>query len=41
MFTINPKAIQIGQLFGEITPLGEWHDGIFSNIAREACRDQS
>lgn len=40
--TINPKAVTIGQLYGDVDPLThEWSDGILARIVREAAADES
>ena len=37
-FTLNPKSITMGELYGEFNLLTqEWTDGIISTIVREAC----
>ena len=37
-FTLNPKSITMGELYGEVNLLtNEWTDGIISTIVREAC----
>ena len=37
-FTLNPKSITMGELYGEINLMTqEWTDGIISTIVREAC----
>ena len=36
---MNPKAVTVGQLFGEQT--NEWKDGILANIIRNCSRDES
>lgn len=41
-FPLNPKSIQMGELFGEYSSLtGEWRDGIASQLIREAVLDES
>lgn len=38
MYILNPKAITIGELYGEVNPLtNEWHDGLLAVIIRLAC----
>ncbi|KAG7211512.1 hypothetical protein KM043_010780 [Ampulex compressa] len=38
MYVINPKAITIGELYGEVNPMtNEWHDGLIGSIIRHAC----
>ena len=38
MYVINPKAVTIGELYGEVNPLSnEWHDGLIGAIIRRAC----
>jgi dynein heavy chain len=37
-FTLNPKSITMGELYGEFNLMTlEWTDGIISTIVREAC----
>ena len=38
MYVLNPKAVTIGELYGEINTLSnEWHDGLVGSIVRIAC----
>ncbi|XP_043266980.1 dynein axonemal heavy chain 6 [Venturia canescens] len=38
MYVLNPKAVTIGELYGEINTLtNEWHDGLIGSIVRNAC----
>ena len=38
MYTINPKAVTIGELYGEVNLLtNEWKDGLIGSIVRHAC----
>ncbi|XP_047348170.1 dynein axonemal heavy chain 6 [Vespa velutina] len=42
MYILNPKAITIGELYGEVNPLtNEWHDGLLAVIIRLACSFQT
>jgi len=38
VFPLNPKALSLGELYGEFE-LGsnDWTDGVLSSIARNAC----
>lgn len=37
-FPINPKALNLGELYGEYNlSTGEWHDGVISSIMRNTC----
>ena len=39
LFTINPKAVSISELYGELDPeTRDWTDGLLSNIFREVNR---
>ncbi|XP_051176804.1 dynein axonemal heavy chain 2 [Leptopilina boulardi] len=41
-FPINPKALNLGELYGEYNlSTGEWHDGVISSIMRNTCADDS
>ncbi|XP_058809206.1 dynein axonemal heavy chain 6 [Phymastichus coffea] len=38
MDVLNPKAVTIGELYGEVNPASnEWHDGLLGVIIRRAC----
>ncbi|CAK9798189.1 Dynein axonemal heavy chain 6 [Anthophora quadrimaculata] len=38
MYVINPKAITIGELYGEVDIMtNEWHDGLIGFTVRHAC----
>ncbi|KAK2585046.1 hypothetical protein KPH14_008566 [Odynerus spinipes] len=38
MYVLNPKAVTLGELYGEVDPLtNEWHDGLLGVIIRHAC----
>jgi dynein heavy chain len=38
---LNPKAISMGELYGEINSLsGEWYDGLASKMMRKASTNQ-
>lgn len=38
MTVMNPKAVTIGELYGEVNPAtNEWHDGLLGVIIRRAC----
>ncbi len=42
MYTMNPKAIRMGELYGEVNKLTlEWHDGLMPFIVRQAVVDTS
>nr|XP_050848639.1 dynein axonemal heavy chain 6 [Vespula vulgaris] len=42
MYILNPKAITIGELYGEVNPLtNEWRDGLLAIIIRLACSFQT
>ncbi len=37
----NPKAISMGELYGEVNPISqEWHDGLASKVMRAAALEQ-
>ena len=38
---INPKAVTMGQLYGDTNEAKEWMDGVLAYTVRECCRDQS
>ena len=41
-FPLNPKAITIGELYGEYNlATNEWLDGVLSSIMRKVCADES
>ena len=41
-FTLNPKAIQMGELYGELNPYTqEWQDGLASHIMREQTMSET
>ncbi|KAG6451929.1 hypothetical protein O3G_MSEX007393 [Manduca sexta] len=41
-FPINPKALTLGELYGEYNlATGEWKDGVLSSIMRNTCQDES
>jgi dynein heavy chain len=38
MYVLNPKAVTIGELYGEVHSISnEWHDGLLGIIIRHAC----
>ncbi|KAJ3123528.1 Dynein heavy chain 2, axonemal [Physocladia obscura] len=40
-FVINPKALSLGELYGEVNiATNEWTDGVLSNVMRTACSDE-
>ena len=40
-YTINPKAVSLGELYGEFDlSTGEWSDGILSSVMRSCCADE-
>ena len=40
-FTINPKAVTLGELYGEFDlSTNEWSDGILSSVMRSCCADE-
>jgi dynein heavy chain len=40
-YTINPKAVSLGELYGEFDlSTGEWSDGILSSVMRTCCADE-
>ncbi|KAJ3242061.1 Dynein heavy chain 2, axonemal [Chytriomyces hyalinus] len=40
-FVINPKALSLGELYGEVNiASNEWTDGVLSNVMRTACSDE-
>ncbi|XP_071455007.1 dynein axonemal heavy chain 2 [Hetaerina americana] len=40
-YPINPKALSLGELYGEFNlSTGEWLDGVLSAIMRETCSDE-
>ncbi|KAJ3206517.1 Dynein heavy chain 2, axonemal [Entophlyctis luteolus] len=40
-FLINPKALSLGELYGEVNiASNEWTDGVLSNVMRAACSDE-
>ncbi|XP_076240945.1 dynein heavy chain 2, axonemal kl-2 [Calliopsis andreniformis] len=42
VYPINPKALSLGELYGEYNlSTGEWHDGVISSIMRKTCSDDS
>ncbi|GFO34548.1 dynein heavy chain 1, axonemal, partial [Plakobranchus ocellatus] len=41
-FTINPKCVKLGELYGETDPnTFEWSDGLIANATRRFCKDLS
>ena len=37
---LNPKAISMGELYGEVNPISqEWHDGLASKVMRAAAQE--
>ncbi|XP_053596859.1 dynein axonemal heavy chain 6 [Microplitis demolitor] len=42
MYTINPKAITMSELYGEVDIYSnEWHDGLLGAIIRKACSSET
>ncbi|XP_012153483.1 dynein heavy chain 2, axonemal kl-2 [Megachile rotundata] len=42
VYPINPKALSLGELYGEYNlSTGEWHDGVISSIMRKTCSEES
>ncbi len=40
-YTINPKAVSLGELYGEFDlSTNEWTDGILSSVMRSCCSDE-
>jgi dynein heavy chain len=40
-YTINPKAVALGELYGEFDlSTNEWSDGILSSVMRNCCNDE-
>ncbi|XP_039277425.1 dynein heavy chain 2, axonemal [Nilaparvata lugens] len=39
-YPINPKALGLGELYGEFNVAGEWTDGVLSSIMRKVCSDE-
>lgn len=38
MYTLNPKSVSLGELYGEVNlQSNEWRDGLISTIVRNAC----
>jgi dynein heavy chain len=38
-YILNPKAVSIGELYGDINPLTlEWHDGLLGIMVRNAVK---
>lgn len=40
-YPLNPKALTLGQLYGEAKGQTEWTDGILSSLLRKACADDT
>ena len=39
-YTLNPKCVSMGELYGEYSPLtSEWKDGLASSLIRSAVND--
>ncbi|XP_078053365.1 dynein heavy chain 2, axonemal kl-2 [Augochlora pura] len=42
VYPINPKALNLGELYGEYNlASGEWHDGVISSIMRKTCSEDT
>ncbi|XP_076295130.1 dynein heavy chain 2, axonemal kl-2 [Lasioglossum baleicum] len=42
VYPINPKALGLGELYGEYNlSTGEWHDGVISSIMRKTCSEDT
>ncbi|XP_076651590.1 dynein heavy chain 2, axonemal kl-2 [Halictus rubicundus] len=42
VYPINPKALSLGELYGEYNlSTGEWHDGVISSIMRKTCSEDT
>lgn len=42
MYTLNPKAITMSELYGEVDIYSnEWHDGLLGAIIRKACSSEA
>nr|XP_034179953.1 dynein heavy chain 2, axonemal [Osmia lignaria] len=42
VYPINPKALSLGELYGEYNlATGEWHDGVISSIMRKTCSEDT
>lgn len=40
LFTLNPKSISMGELYGSVNPYTQdWHDGLASSIIRSCAED--